>query len=197
MASILDSGFLTGQGLVLVEGETGSAQTIYALSVAADALAGGRKVVFITHGLREDVVRILEGFGIRGTERMEIFGEVADWRGVAVPDGGLAVLDSLPFFTGGETSGGMRNTLSEMIRASRPGKTILLLSEMGILPRAQEQLARAMADGVIQFLAEREGEKIRRYIHVLKMRGSLPIDRLIPFTLAHEGIKIDPRERYG
>jgi KaiC/GvpD/RAD55 family RecA-like ATPase len=54
-----------------------------------------------------------------------------------------------------------------------------------------------MADGVVQFLAEREGEKIRRYIYVPKMRGVLPIDRVIPFTLTEQGILIDPRERYG
>jgi KaiC/GvpD/RAD55 family RecA-like ATPase len=197
MPSILGFEFLSDQGLVLVEGEAGSIQTVYALSMARDALAKGRKATFITHGLRDDILRLIETYGITGAEKMGIVDGVADWKRVAIPDGALAILDSFPFFYGEESLGGVRRALSEMIQASRAGRTIILLSETGILPPAHECLARAMADGVIQFLAEREGEKIRRYIHIPKIRGHLPIDRMIPFTLTGQGILIDPRERYG
>ncbi|HVP24410.1 MAG TPA: hypothetical protein VMS81_00325 [Methanomicrobiales archaeon] len=196
MATILGFEFLAGQRLVLVEGETGGVQAIYALSMARDALKKGRRVMYITHGPREDVQKILEGFGIEG-EGMEIIEEVSDWRRIGLHDDVVAVFDSLPFFHVEDSLGEMRRTISDMARAARPGRTILLLSEMGILPSAQEHLARSIADGVVQFLAEREGEKIRRFIHVPKMQGYLPIDRMIPFTLTEQGILIDPRERYG
>lgn len=196
MATILGFEFLGGQRLVLVEGETGGVHTVYALSMAREALKKGRRVTWVTTGLREDVLKLMEGFSIEAGG-MEIADEVSDWRRVSLPDGGLAILDSLAFFHGEDSLAGMRRTLSDMARASRPGRTLLLLSEMGILHSAQESLARSMADGVVQFLAEREGEKIRRFIHVPKMRGYLPIDRMIPFTLTEQGILIDPRERYG
>jgi len=196
MATILGFEFLAGQRLVLVEGEAGGVHAVYALSIARDALKKGRQVTYVTHGPREDVRRLMEGFSIE-CDGMEILDEVADWRKAIIPDGALSILDSLTFFHGEESLGGMKLVLSEMVRAARPGRTFLLLSDMGILPPAHESLARAMADGVVQFLAEREGEKIRRYIYVPKMRGVLPIDRVIPFTLTEQGILIDPRERYG
>jgi KaiC/GvpD/RAD55 family RecA-like ATPase len=196
MATILGFEFLAGQRLVLVEGETGGIHAVYALSMARDALKKGRRVTYVTHGSREDVLKLMEGFSIEG-QGMEIADEVADWRRVALPEGALVIIDSLPFFLGEESLGGIRRALSDLARSARPGRTILILSETGILPQAQEILARSMANGVIQFLAEREGEKIRRFIHVPKMQGFLPIDRVIPFTLNEQGILIDPRERYG
>ena len=197
MANILGFEFLAGQGLVLVEGETAGSHVVYALSIASDALKKGKQVTWVTYGRRGDILKMVEGFGMNGMEAMTIAEEVSDWKRVALPEGGLVVLDSLPFLYGEESLNGMKKTISEMARSARPGRTILLISETGILHPAHERLARAMADGVIQLLAEREGEKIRRFIHVLKMRGSQPIDRVIPFTLSAQGILIDPRERYG
>jgi len=197
MPSILSLEFVEGQGLVLIEGETGPVQTIYALAIAREAMGKGMRVSYVTHGPGGDVRQLLGGSGSDGPGRMEVIEGVADWKGVTFQEGALVILDSLPFFSGEESLGSMRQALSHLLHQSREGRTILLLSEMGILSSDRERLARAMADGVIQFLAEREGEKIRRHIHVPKMRGSLPIDRMIPFTLAGEGILIDPRERYG
>ena len=197
MANILGFEFLAGQGLVLVEGETAGSHVVYALSIASDALKKGKQVTWVTYGRRGDILKLVEGFGFNGMAKMTIADEVTDWRKVNIPEGGLAVLDSLPFFQGEESLAGVKKTMTEMAGLAARGRTILLISETGILPPAHERLARAMADGVIQLLAEREGEKIRRFIHVPKMRGSQPIDRVIPFTLSAQGILIDPRERYG
>ncbi|HTY52833.1 MAG TPA: ATPase domain-containing protein [Methanomicrobiales archaeon] len=196
MATILGFDFLADQRLVLVEGETGGVQAVYALSIARDALKKGRKVTYITHHDREDVLKVMDGYALEANG-MEIADNVSEWRTVPIPEGALVVLDSLPFFSAEDTREGMRRLVSDMARAARPGRTILLLSETGILHPSHELLASALADGVVRFVAEREGEKIRRFIHVPKMRGYLPIDRMIPFTLTEQGILIDPRERYG
>ena len=197
MANILGSEFMAGQRIILIEGETGGGHTIYALSIASDALKKGRLVLWITQGRRADILKNVQGFGIDGIEKMMIAEEVTDWRKVTIPEGALVILDSLPFFHTEDTLAGMRKTIIEITRAAGQNRTILLVSEMGILPPGQERLARAMADGVVQLLAEREGEKLRRYFHIPKMRGTVPIDRVIPFTLSAQGILIDPRERYG
>jgi hypothetical protein len=34
-------------------------------------------------------------------------------------------------------------------------------------------------------------------MNVLKMKGEIPMDKLIPFTVTEEGLLIDTRERLG
>jgi KaiC/GvpD/RAD55 family RecA-like ATPase len=84
-----------------------------------------------------------------------------------------------------------------MISASHNGTTFLLLIDRGVLPERHENLVRAMADGVIEFTIVPEGDKLRHYINIPKMRGEFPRDKMLPFTVNEEGLLIDTRERHG
>jgi hypothetical protein len=42
-----------------------------------------------------------------------------------------------------------------------------------------------------------EGDKLRHYINIPKMRGAFPRNKMLSFTLNEEGLLIDTRERHG
>ena len=54
--------------------------------------------------------------------------------------------------------------------------------DCGVLPERQENLVRAMADGIIQFVVVPEGDKLRHYINIPKMRGAFPRNKMLSFT---------------
>jgi KaiC/GvpD/RAD55 family RecA-like ATPase len=84
-----------------------------------------------------------------------------------------------------------------MISASQNGTTFILLIDQGVLPERNEKLVLAMADGVIEFTIMPEGDKLKHYINIPKLRGMFPLEKMLPFTVNEEGLLIDTRERHG
>jgi KaiC/GvpD/RAD55 family RecA-like ATPase len=54
-----------------------------------------------------------------------------------------------------------------------------------------------MVDGVIQFRTEYIAGKINRYINIPKMKGSIPLNKMIAYNVTSQGITMDMRERVG
>jgi KaiC/GvpD/RAD55 family RecA-like ATPase len=84
-----------------------------------------------------------------------------------------------------------------MISAIHNSTTFLLLIDRGVLPERHENLVRAMADGVIEFTIVPEGDKLKHYINIPKMRGKFPRDKMLLFTVNEEGLLIDTEDRHG
>ncbi|MEA1870561.1 MAG: hypothetical protein U9N09_10585 [Euryarchaeota archaeon] len=75
--------------------------------------------------------------------------------------------------------------------------TFLMAADTGILPERAERIMRSMVDGIIQFRTTYAGDKINRFISIPKLKGVLPMRKMIPFYITAEGISIDTRERVG
>ena len=109
----------------------------------------------------------------------------------------LIVIDSFSVFFAEDSFADLSALLFGLISASRTGRTFLLLVDSGILPEREENLVRAMADGIIEFTIVPEGDKLKHYINIPKMRGTFPRDKMLPYTVSEEGLLIDTRERHG
>jgi archaellum biogenesis ATPase FlaH len=138
---------------------------------------------------RSDIIRIIEI--LPDHARHDILSRVQE------PDTPLIIIDPFSVFFAEDSFSELNTMLFSLTAASRKGTTFLLLIDIGVLQERQENLVRAMADGIIQFVIVPEGDKIKNYINIPKMRGAFPRDKMLPFTVNEEGLLIDTRERHG
>ena len=189
--------------VLCIEEKTGIIKTIYALYVAAERAKEGIPVTYMTLQSREDITRTMTQLRIPRSDLIRIIELLPDQARheilirVQQPNTPLIIIDPFAVFFAEDSFSELKTILFSLITASRKGTTFLLLVDTGVLPERQENLVRTMADGVIQFVIVPEGDKIKNYINIPKMRGAFPRDKMLPFTVNAEGLLIDTRERHG
>jgi len=186
--------------LILIEEDTGLVKSIYAQYIAASAK---KPVCYITTRARDDILQQMAQLRLPHIDHMEIRemheaepGAMCDLLATQIP-AGLIVVDPFSTYFMESPLHEFRQMVTRLVAASRNGRTFFLLDDIGVLPDRHERLLRAMADGVIRITAMNEGDKIRRYLNILKMQGTQPVDKMLPFTISDEGFLIDTRERHG
>jgi archaellum biogenesis ATPase FlaH len=113
------------------------------------------------------------------------------------PEIPLIIIDGFSVFFSEYSFTDLYTLMFRMISASQNGTTFILLIDQGVLPERNEKLVLAMADGVIEFTIMPEGDKLKHYINIPKLRGMFPLEKMLPFTVNEEGLLIDTRERHG
>lgn len=186
------------RSVVLVEEDSGYLKDFYAHKAAALSATEGKKVTYLTTHFAEDIRAGIEQYVHTMPKTLGITKKTRPGDDIfAACAGDLCVIDPFSSLTYDRNSGDLMNVLNDLQEHARRGTSILLVSDMGVLGPQQERLVRSMADGIIRFVSVIEGDKIKRYLWVLKMRGSLPVDKMIPLTITDEGMQIDTRERLG
>ena len=189
--------------VLCIEEMVGNIKTIYALYVAAERAKGGVPVTYLTLQSREDIIRTMTQLRIPRSDLIRIIELPPDQARhdilalIQEPDTPLIIIDPFSVFFAEDRFSELSNILFSLATASRKGTTFLLLVDTGVLPERQENLVRALADGVIQFMIIPEGDKLKNYINIPKMRWAFPRDKMLPFTVNNEGLLIDTRERHG
>jgi KaiC/GvpD/RAD55 family RecA-like ATPase len=189
--------------VLCIEEKTGNIKSIYALYVASGRAREGVPVKYLTLQSREDILDAMVRLNIPPSDLIRIIELPPDNARHDVlaliqdPDTPLVIIDPYSVFFAEDSFSEIRNLLFRLLTASRKGTTFLLLMDTGVLAERQEHIVRAMADGVIQFVVLPEGDKLRNYINIPKMRGEFPQDKMLPFTISSEGLLIDTRERHG
>jgi len=223
--------FLTSIGLeeipqksvLLIEEDLGSIKSVFIQRVGFDAIATGKKVLYIsTKRSRDDVLDQMSMFGLNGSsDGFTILGDFKDrtalldmcredalkhknpyhlidpsLRNISEMD--LCIVDTFTSLFIDEEARILVDALNSMVDVSRySGTTFLLAADMGILEERAEQIMRSMVDGVIQFRTTYTGDKINRFINIPKLKGVPPMVKMIPFYITGDGISIDTRERVG
>lgn len=184
--------------VIVVREEAGCMKDLYAERAAVRTALSGRTVFYFTMHAREKIIGEMKQFGHTPPANLTITGGVRA-AGNLPEDcaGDLCIID--PFsslFMHHDTSRFMQ-ILVRMKEASQTGRSFLLLCDSGVLSPQHEYLLHAHADGIIRFVALTEGDRIKRYLHFQKLRGAVPLDKMIPFTVTYEGLFVDTRERLG
>jgi len=189
--------------VLCIEEQSGNIKSIYGIYVASEKARSGTVVNYLTLQTRDDVLRKMASLRVPGSDNLnivEILPGSAKHDVLALigrPTAPLIVIDPFSVFFGEDSFSDLSSLLFSLISASRKGTTFLLLVDTGVLPERQENLVRAMSDGIIQFVIVPEGDKLKHYINIPKMRGAFPSDKMLPFTVNAEGLLIDTRERHG
>ncbi len=189
--------------VLCIEERNGNIKSIYALYVASERARAGTPVSYLTLQTKEDIIRKMEQLRIPGSDLLSIVEiqpaqakrEVLSF--INRPGAPLIIIDSFSIFFAEDSFSDLSALLSGLISTSRKGRTFLLLLDSGILPEREENLVRAMTDGIIEFTIVPEGDKLKHYINIPKMRGAYPRDKMLPYTVNEEGLLIDTRERHG
>ena len=148
--------------------------------------------------MKEDVIAQLQIFRITIPENFQIIDHFRTAGDLSKIDhGDICVIDTFSTLCTRSDSAELELMMDYFLDESRKGSVFLLLSDSGVFNPREENLLRAMADGIIQFMANQEGDKIKRAICIPKMKGTIPPDRMLPITINDEGILIDTRERHG
>jgi KaiC/GvpD/RAD55 family RecA-like ATPase len=186
-----------------IEERRGNVKSIYALYISSERARTGTPVTYLTLQTKEDVLKKMAQLRIPASDLLNIVEiqpaqakqEVLSF--INAPPTPLIIIDPFSVFFAEDSFSEIRDLLFSLVTASRKGTTFLLLMDAGVLAERQEHIVRAMTDGVIQFVIVPEGDKLRNYINIPKMRGEFPQDKMLPFTISSEGLLIDTRERHG
>jgi len=191
------------KSVILIEEDTGITKSVYAQYIAADAASAGKEVWYITARRAEGITGEMTRMHIlpaKGFHFEEMHGTAP---GTLLDhltlhgNGDLVIVDQFALYFIDTPLSEFREGISRISAAAKAGRVFLLLVDRGVLPDRHEALVRAMADGVIQITTVTEGDKLKRYLHIPKMQGTRPLDKMLPFTVSEEGFLIDTRERHG
>ena len=189
---------LPEKSVLLIEEDLGCIKHIFVQKIGFEAVKTGKRVVYITPKLKEDVNRQMSTYyGLKQLENFEIIENFRD-RGslLDVCSGDVCIIDPFTSLFIDSDIDELINTLNSFMASSRKDNRIFLLtSDMGVIPGRAERIMRSLVDGVIQLLVAYSGDRINRFINIPKLNGTQPLDRMIPFTVGEEGIAIDTRER--
>jgi len=188
---------LPEKSVLLIEEDLGCIKHIFVQKIGFEAVKTGKRVVYITPKLKEDVNRQMSIYGLKQPENFEIIENFRD-RGslLDVCSGDVCIIDPFTSLFIDSDVDELINTLNSFMASSRKDNRIFLLtSDMGVIPGRAERIMRSLVDGVIQLLVAYSGDRINRFINIPKLNGTQPLDRMIPFTVGEEGIAMDTRER--
>jgi KaiC/GvpD/RAD55 family RecA-like ATPase len=184
--------------LLVIEEETGARKEIYALGIAQDRAEKGGRIRIVTSRIREDILSLMALYGMQSFDTIEIVSTPHPTDATLFSgDYDLLVIDRFPLLVLEQSDRWLHDMLLRLAAAARTGKTIIILMDLGVLSTGRENVIRTLADGVIQFRQALEGDHVRWYLQIPKMRGMLPVDRLWYITITDEGIAVDTRERHG
>jgi KaiC/GvpD/RAD55 family RecA-like ATPase len=189
---------LPENSVILLEEENGCIKSIYAQTMAANYAKRGKRIHYYTSFGEKDIESQMHVYQLDYTHNMSIIGNLNGQTPYANNPGcELCIIDPFSLIFVEKDTAELKATLKQIIEESRKGRTYLLVSDTGIMPPQHENLVRAMVDGIIRFYATNESGKIKRAIYVPKMKGTIPLDKMVPFTVTDEGILVDTRERHG
>lgn len=185
--------------LIVLEEEEGDNKRIFALMLGAEAIKAGKEVVYVTTKSREDVVRRLSALGVEDAAGFKVIDKFRDRSKLQGSFGGdLYIVDGFSLLFSEACLHEVYSILNDLSDLSRAWERISILTlDSGVLPEKAERMTRAMADGVIQFKAVYQEDRIKWYINIPKLIGLTPPDRMIPFGVDGGRIYIDTRERFG
>jgi len=189
--------------VLCIEEHSGNIKSIYGIYVASEKARSGLRVNYLTLQSRDDVLKKMTQLRVAHSDNLNII-EIPPGTAkndvlaiISKHDAPMIIIDPFSVFFAEDSFSDLSSLLFSLISTSRKGTTFLLLVDCGVLPVRQENLVRAMCDGIIQFMIVPEGDKLKHYINIPKMRGTFPQEKMLPFTVSNEGLLIDTRERHG
>ncbi|MDW7732587.1 MAG: ATPase domain-containing protein [Methanolobus sp.] len=209
--------------VLLIEEDIGDVKSVFFRKISSDALAIGKKVYYIsTRSSEKIIIEEFKDFGIQNIEdNLTIIGNFSEPVALFdmcykrhklcnrlygenagplhnINEADVCIIDMFSSLFIHEEVEVISEAIESLINISRDSNiTFLLSADMGILPERAEKIIRSMVDGVIQFRTEYIGGKINRYINIPKMKGSLPLNKMIAYNVTSQGITMDTRERVG
>lgn len=191
------------KSIILIEEDIGSVERIFLQQILAESLKDGKKALYLAvHNSREDIINEINQYGFTDAKNAEsknlridgYFNDLSDVTEIA-KDYDVCIIDPFPFLVMDKEDSYVAEFMASLKKLSRKEDIKFFLSmDHGVSEESTENIARAIADGIIQFREITNGKKIERYVNIPKMKGKIPPEEMVPILLTESGIAIDTRE---
>ncbi len=190
------------KSIILIEEDIGSVERIFLQQILAESLKEGKALYLAVHNSREDIINEITQCGFMDAKNAEsknlridgYFNDLSDVTEIA-RDYDVCIIDPFPFLVMNKEDSYVAEFLASLKKLSRKEDIRFFLSmDHGVSEESTESIARAIADGIIQFKEVTNGKKIERCVNIPKMKGMLPLEEMIPILLTESGIVVDTRE---
>ncbi|MBN2251315.1 MAG: hypothetical protein JW724_04505 [Candidatus Altiarchaeota archaeon] len=201
--TLLDLDRMPEKSIILIEEKIGSVEKMFLHRITFDALSAGKKVLYLAvHNSREDVLAEMSKYSfydnkVPEKEGLRIEGYYSSLPDIAEMASGydVCIIDPFPFLVMHKEDGYVLDLLTQLKKLSRREDIRFFLSmDHGVSKESTENMARAMADGIIEFTEETVGRRIERFVRIPKMKGSIPSAEMLPIMLTEDGIMMDTRQ---
>ncbi|APH39752.1 RAD55 family ATPase [Methanohalophilus halophilus] len=213
---------LPSSSIILIEEEIGSIKGVFVQRTAYNMAKEGKKVLYISSTRSEDeVVNEMNLFKMEIPESMKLIGnskaqltlmEILNAEKAkkflknqnldeSVEDMysfDVFVIDTYSYLFMDESFDRWLSSFEQILEIRKNENAIFIITtDVGVLEERVETTIRSLVDGIIQFKVDKTGNKVNRYMLIPKMKGLLPMDKIVPFKVTGEGILLDVRERVG
>lgn len=181
-------------GITVIEDCGSSVGRIFAEQIASNAASIGRKTVILSMRGREEVLSELELYSFNPSiEVMEA--DRATAYGSLLAD--LVIMDSFSNMVFDYSEKDLFDLMKGLRAETRRGASFVLCVEPDVLTDRASALLRSLADSLVVVKVEFAGVRITRYLYFPKVRGRIPLTKMLKFTLDEKGVQIDTRELVG
>ncbi len=149
---------LPEKAVICVEEAPGVVKEAFILKLAAGIAGSGKKVIYLTTRKREDILTHMQTFHIQVPENFNIIDTFRNARDLMqIEHGEFCVMDSFSTMFSRSDLSDFEHIIQWLLDESRKGTTFVLLLDTDVLPSREEQLLRAMSDGVSSLSHRRRG----------------------------------------
>lgn len=190
------------KSLILIEEKSGLVKSIYAQYIAVESASAGKSIHYISRQTNQEIYFQMKDLRLEPASGFHVE-TVSDPDPVvlagllAASSSDMIIVEQFSLYFIDTPLPDFFALLVRVLDCVRSGRILIFLVDRGVLPDRHEALLEAMADGIVQITAITEGDKIKRYLNIPKMKGSPLLEKMLPFTVTDEGFLIDTRERHG
>jgi hypothetical protein len=197
------------EGFTVIEDDNGSVGQILAKQMGGYAESAGKNVGFFPLNQGDSVGLGSEPTGVRrspdddpsrgGRASLGSQLSAAGERYLVLDnvDYDLLIVDGISAYLFDKTPREVVDLVRRIVRLTEQKKSFIITIERALLGVRTAAYIKARADTVIIVRTDVSGDRVTRSLQLQKMRGSVPTDRLIKFTLDESGIQVDTREFLG
>ncbi len=195
-------------GVSLIEEEFGTVNRILAMQAGAYALSLGKEVCYLTSEESGSSQKDQPMLPPTGAQKQLPENGGSKTSSVVIGSGAsLSFLKKMSFdvavfpYFSNYIFGKSEVEIIEAMRAIRnialSGRGFVVALETPILSRQNLAFLRSVSDNVLIIQVSINADRITRMLYVPKLKGTLPMDKLLKFTMEEDGIQIDTRELVG
>jgi KaiC/GvpD/RAD55 family RecA-like ATPase len=182
--------------MILIEGRLDPIKTYFVQHLGCIASRGGRKVVFVTSRVLEEMKKQFQKFDTESIKfEMTEERSARHWKDF-ICENSLLIVDSFSYLMLDKSLYEFRDVLEDLRHVCVEQRAVVLLTIVdGMLGEKEEITTEYLSDGIIRFLTREYSKGITRFIQIPKWMGRIALDENIHYTFDGKKMHVDTRSR--
>jgi KaiC/GvpD/RAD55 family RecA-like ATPase len=191
------------KSIVLLQENVNSIDRIFLYHMVFDSIKAGKKVLYLAVNRdSDDILSEMSSYSFFDSSLLkkenitikDYFNNLAQITEIS-PEYDVCIVDPFSFLIINKDHHHITDFILALKKISRKDDIIFFLCmDDGISDKKTENVMMSLVDGIIQFKETIVGRRVERYIHILKLKGKIPMNDLIPVIIKEDGISVDTRQ---